>query len=74
MCRIKGVLPNKVEGTLEIDVRKIFADSVSSLSQQLAECTAEWQLFKAAVASSAARLCARKRLVVANDGQKVTLS
>jgi len=30
----------------------------------------EWQLFKAAVASSAARACGRKRLGVANHGKK----
>jgi len=49
---------------------------LSSLFQNLTECTAdaevEWQLFKAPVASSAARVYGRKRLGVANNGKKVT--
>jgi len=58
-------------------VRKTFADSVSSLFRKLPESTVnaevEWLLFKAAVASSAALVCGRKRLVVASNGTKVTL-
>jgi len=54
------------------NVRKTFADNVSSLFRELPECTedaeVEWLLFKAAVASSAARVCRRKRLGVANNG------
>jgi len=33
----------------------------------------EWRLFKASVASSAACVCGRKRVGVANNGKKVTL-
>jgi len=32
----------------------------------------EWQLFKAAVASSAAQICGQKRLGAANNGKKET--
>jgi len=32
---------------------------------------AEWQLFKAAAASSVARVCRRKRIGVANNSKKV---
>ena len=59
------------------DVRKTFVGNVSSLFRELPECTeeaeVEWLLFKAVVASTAARVCGRKRLVVANNGKKVTL-
>jgi len=59
--------------SVDKDLRKTFADSVSSLFREIPECTADaevaWQQFKAAVVSSAARVCGRKRLNVANNGK-----
>ena len=69
---------DKWEALVDKDVRKNFADSVSSLFRELPQCTAtdieEWPLFKAGVASSAARVCGQKEVVVANYGKKVTTS
>ena len=63
------ILPNKA--LVDKDVRKTFADSVSCLFWELPECTVdaevEWWLFKAAVASSAARICGQKWFGVVNN-------
>ena len=57
----------------EKDVRKTFAESVSSFFRELPECTVEVEsnLFKAVVASSAARVCGQKRLGVANNAKPI---
>jgi len=71
-------LQEKWEALPDKDVGNTFADSVSSLFRELPECTAdaevEWLLFKAAVASSAAQVCVRGRILgrIANDGEKAT--
>jgi len=58
------------------DVRKTSADSLLASFRELPKCTAdaamEWQLFKAAAASSAARLRGRMRLGVASNTEKVS--
>jgi len=58
---------------LDKNVIETFADSISSFFREIPECTAdedvEWQLFKAAVASSAARVCVQERPGVANNGK-----
>jgi len=48
-------------------------NSASSLFREIPEFAVdvEIQLFKAAVASSVARVCRRKRLPVANNGKKL---
>jgi len=59
----------KWEVLVDTDVKKTFANSMLSLFRELLECTAEveLQMVKAAVASSAARVCRRKRLGGANN-------
>ena len=56
---------------MDKDVIKTFVGSVSSLFQELPECTVdeemEWRPFKVALASSA-RLCGRELLGVMNNG------
>jgi len=70
------ILPNKVGGPGGQGCKETFADSVLPLFREFRECTVdaevEWRLLKAAVATSAARVCGRKRLCVANNGKKVT--
>jgi len=55
------ILPNNLA---VIDMRKTFADSVSSLFRKFQECTIDaevaWRLLKAAVVLSAALVCGRK--------------
>jgi len=64
------ILPNNLA---VIDMRKTFADSVSSLFRKFQECTIDaevaWRLLKAAVVLSAALVCGRKWLGVANNGK-----
>ena len=76
-CRTRRSYRIKWKALADKDVRKTFADSVSSLFRELLECTAdaevEWRLFKAATASPAVRVCGRKRLGVENNGKKSNL-
>lgn len=72
----QGGTLNKLRGHGEQGYKKIsktFADSVSCLFRELPECTAgaeaEWRLFKAAVASSAAWVRWWDRLGVSNCGK-----
>jgi len=66
----------KCEALVDKNVTKTFADGVSCLFRELPECTADaevmWRLFYSTVASSAARVCGRKGIGVANNSKKVT--
>jgi len=64
----------KWEALANTDVRNTVMFFIREFQECIADAEVEWQLFKAAVFSPAARECGRKPLGMVNNGTEVTPS